>query len=188
MSQLSVTVLQLGLLVVLWVFVLLVVSVLRRDLYGTRVLARVGGRGRSAPAPAPPAPAGERGAPAPRPAPDVPRRLVVTEGPLRGTTIELGRSAVLIGRAPECSLVLDDDYASSRHARLSPALSTPGQPGEPGAPAAPSGGWRIEDLGSTNGTLLSPTGRGRGEALHGAAPVAAGAVVRIGRTTLELQR
>ena len=180
MSQLSVTVLQLGLLVVLWAFVLLAVSVLRRDLYGTRVLARAGSRGRAThPAPAPAAP-GARPAPVTHPAPGVPRRLVVTEGPLRGTTIELGRSAVLIGRAPECSLVLDDDYASSRHARLSPAPSTPDGPEH--------GGWQIEDLGSTNGTLLSTGGRGRGEPLHGASPVAAGAVVRIGRTTLELQR
>lgn len=181
MSQLTVTVLQLGLLVALWVFVLLAVSVLRRDLYGTRVLARAGSgagtRARPAAGPArPPA------APAEAPVPNAPRRLVVTEGPLRGTTIELGRSAVLIGRAPECSLVLDDDYASSRHARLSPT-------GPPqGSAAGPGSAWQLEDLGSTNGTLLSPGGRGRGEPLHGAAPVEAGAVVRIGRTTLELQR
>ena len=45
---------------------------------------------------------------------------------------------MLIGRAPECTLVLDDDYASGRHARLFP------QDGE----------WFVEDLGSTNGTFL----------------------------------
>lgn len=178
-SQLTVTVLQLGLLVVLWVFVLLAVSVLRRDLYGTRVLARAGAGPRARPAESPPRPPA---APAETPVQNAPRRLVVTEGPLRGTTIDLGRSAVLIGRAPECSLVLDDDYASSRHARLSPV-------GAPHGSAAGAGSaWQLEDLGSTNGTLLSPTGRGSGAPLHGTAPVEVGAVVRIGRTTLELQR
>ena len=48
------------------------------------------------------------------------RTLVVTEGSLRGTTLTLGQAPVLIGRAPECTLVLDDDFASARHARLSP--------------------------------------------------------------------
>lgn len=181
MSQLTVTVLQLALLAALWVFVVSVVIVLRRDLYGTRVLARPGGGRRPGPARAPETPAG-----GPRPAsspprtttpdgPHRPRRLVVTEGPLRGTALDLGRAPVLIGRSPECALVLDDDYASSRHARLSP----------PGA--SPDATWHLEDLGSTNGTLLSLTPRGAPEPLEGSSSVGAGAVVRIGRTTIELQ-
>ncbi len=174
MSQLTVTVLQLGLLVALWVFVLAVVVVLRRDLYGTRVLARPrGGRapagGAAAPGVGPPP-----GAPAP-PRASLPRRLVVTEGPLRGTALDLGRSPVLIGRSPECSLVLDDDYASSRHARLTP----------PGA--SPDATWHLEDLGSTNGTLLAPSPRATPQPLEGSSSVTTGAVVRIGRTTIELQ-
>src|SRR5690625_5007678 len=44
--------------------------------------------------------------------------LVVTAGPLRGTSLTLGSTPILIGRAPECTLVLDDDYASNRHARI----------------------------------------------------------------------
>ncbi len=178
MSQLTVTVLQLGLLAGLWVFVVSVVVVLRRNLYGTRVLARPRGGRRSDLAAATVQPSGgARPAPSPPRAtePRAPRRLVVTEGPLRGTALDLGRAPVLIGRSPECALVLDDDYASSRHARLSP----------PGA--SPDATWHLEDLGSTNGTLLSPTPRGASEPLEGSSSVSAGAVVRIGRTTIELQ-
>jgi pSer/pThr/pTyr-binding forkhead associated (FHA) protein len=74
---------------------------------------------------------------------------------------------VLIGRAPECTLVLDDDFASARHARL-----------------VPQGGgeWVVEDLGSTNGTFL---GSAR---VEGPTRVEAGAPVRVGRTVLELRR
>ena len=91
---------------------------------------------------------------------------MVTEGSLQGTTITLGQAPVLIGRAPECTLVLDDDYASGRHAgsRCSRAR------------------WMVEDLGSTNGTFL---GRNRVET---ATPIDVGSAVRIGRTVLELRR
>jgi pSer/pThr/pTyr-binding forkhead associated (FHA) protein len=95
-----------------------------------------------------------------------PRTLVVTEGSLQGTTITLGQAPVLIGRAPECTLVLDDDYASSRHAKLS----------------LQQGRWMVEDLGSTNGTFL---GRNRVET---ATPLEVGSPVRIGRTVMELRR
>ncbi len=90
----------------------------------------------------------------------------MTEGSLRGTTLTLGQAPVLIGRAPECTLVLDDDYASARHARLAP------QGGE----------WIVEDLGSTNGTFY---GAAR---LTEPTRVEAGVPVRIGRTVLELRR
>jgi pSer/pThr/pTyr-binding forkhead associated (FHA) protein len=73
---------------------------------------------------------------------------------------------VLIGRSPECTLVLNDDYASSRHLRLSPH----------------DGQWVAEDLGSTNGTFI---GRTR---LTAPTPVEVGTQLRIGRTVLELRR
>lgn len=195
MTQLTVTVLQLGLLVLLWLFVISVVGVLRRDLYGTRIVARPSSAAVAAPSPARPSatpradtpPSGAAAVPAApgavgattRPAPQdaapaapAPRRLVVTEGPLTGATIALDRSPVLIGRAPECTLVLADDYASSRHARLVPQ----------------DGQWRVEDLGSTNGTTLARSARGPAEPLTSATAVGVGAVIRIGRTALELQR
>lgn len=167
MSELTITLLRLGYLVLLWVFVLTAIGVLRRDLYGTRIVNRRLRRGtattpRPAPAVATDAPGG-----APFPKREVtPRRLVVTAGPLRGTTLPLGSSAILIGRAPSCTLVLDDDYSSSRHARVFP------QDGE----------WWVEDLGSTNGTFLGQT------KVEQPTPVRAGAQIKVGQSILELQR
>lgn len=185
MSQLTVTALQLGLLVLLWLFVLGVVGVLRRDLFGARPAAPAPSGShagaepqeqaparpappRRSPAPAAPAAPG----PAPRPAAERPRCLVVVEGPLAGTRLPLDDSPVLLGRAQDCTLVLGDDYASGHHARLLPA---------PGS----ASGWVLEDLGSTNGTSA-----GRGSAsskVSGSVPVGVGSVVKIGRTTLELR-
>lgn len=177
MSELTLTLLRLGLLVLLWLFVFGVASVLRSDLYGTRVSRRVlpsrGGRS------ADPAPSRAEARPEPRPErkPEarkekserrgarLPTQLVVTEGQLAGTSLPLGRSGVLVGRAPECTLVLDDEFASGRHARIFPRPE----------------GWFVEDLGSRNGTFLG------GSAVTGAVPVTVGSVLRIGRTTIELR-
>ena len=157
MSELTLTMLRLGYLAALWLMVLAVVAVLRRDLFGTRVTRR-------------PAPAGGPAvASRPRREPDqaqLPRFLIVTEGSLKGTQITLGQAPILIGRAPESTLVLEDDYASGRHARLSLQQGT----------------WMVEDLGSTNGTFL---GQNR---VSGAVPIPPGEQVRIGRTVIELRR
>ena len=182
MSQLTVTALQLGLLVLLWLFVLGVVGVLRRDLFGARAPAPAPSSAPARPEPqeqvsprqAPPrrAPAQAPPEPAPRPAAERPRALVVVEGPLAGTRLPLDDSPVLLGRAQDCTLVLGDDYASGHHARLVPVSGS-------------ASGWALEDLGSTNGTSV-----GRGSAtskVSGSVPVGVGSVVKIGRTTLELR-
>jgi pSer/pThr/pTyr-binding forkhead associated (FHA) protein len=159
MSELTLTLLRLGYLALLWLLVLSIVAVLRRDLFGTRVTRR-----------AAPVPAGNVATPpqAPRPKRDTaqPRQLVVTEGSLKGTTIALGQAPILIGRAPECTLVLEDDYSSGRHARLS----------------LQGGVWMVEDLGSTNGTFL-----GRNKVTQPTV-IGPGTPVRIGRTVIELRR
>lgn len=164
MSELTLTVLRLGLLALLWLFVLAVVGVLRADLFGTRVTTR-----RTEPArPRVRRAAADAGEPA------RPKRatLVVTEGALRGTTLTLGQAPVLIGRAADCTLVLDDEYASTRHVRIT---ANPG--------AGPEGdGWLVEDLQSTNGTFL---GRDR---LTTPTPFEPGTPLRIGKTVLELRR
>lgn len=160
MSELTVALLRLGYLAALWLLVLAAITVLRRDLYGTKITRRrrvpvpVG-----APQPATPAPRRTRGH-------SGPSRLVVVEGPLRGTIVPLGSSAVLIGRAPSCTLVLDDDYSSSRHARIFPQGDQ----------------WFVEDLGSTNGTFLGD------ERVSAPTPVPTGTGVRVGQSVLELQR
>lgn len=189
MSELSLTLMRLGLLAMLWAFVFAVVGVLRSDLFGTRVSRRARRRAadssrgmpRPASAPAsgyaaptgPPAPGAPPAHSAPRPpgrsgpgvgSRGIPTSVAVTEGRLAGTVIPLTAAGILVGRNPECSLVLHDDYASGRHLRL----------------FLRDGTWWAEDLGSTNGTLLNDV------RLTTAQPVGPGAVLRIGRTALEL--
>ena len=172
MSELTVTILRLGLLAALWFFVFSIVTVLRSDLYGTRIVTRR--EARSARAAQRPAATGPRG-PVAAPAPG--RRawrgggraglayLTVTAGPLTGTTLPLREQGTLIGRNPECALVLDDDYASGRHAKIY-------REGEQ---------WFAEDLGSTNGTYVN------GAPVTRALPVGPGTAIRIGKTVMELE-
>jgi len=66
--------------------------------------------------------------------------LIVVSGPLAGQTLPLERRELTIGRDPSCDIPLPGHtQVSRRHARLIPDTK----------------GWRIEDLGSTNGTLLN---------------------------------
>ncbi|MDO8143734.1 MULTISPECIES: FHA domain-containing protein [unclassified Isoptericola] len=158
MSELTFTLLRLGYLVLLWVFVLSAVAVLRRDLAlrGTPRAPKKSDDVAAAAAPvAAPRPSGRSG----------PTRLVVTQGPLTGTTLPLSGSSILIGRAPSCTLVLDDDYSSSRHARIFPQGDQ----------------WYVEDLGSTNGTYLGD------QRVSSPAQLAPGVGVQIGRSVVELQ-
>ena len=165
MGELTLTVFRLGLLALLWLFVFSIVGVLRSDLYGTRVSNRSRRATQRAAARNAAQRAPQRQPGAARPAP-TPNALAVTEGRLAGTIIPLRPSGILIGRNPECALVLDDDFASGRHARLFPRAD----------------GWFVEDLGSTNGTFLG------GTRLTGPPqPVTVGSTIRIGRTVLELQ-
>src|SRR5690625_2335492 len=157
MTELAITLLRLSYLALLWIFVIGALVVLRRDIFGTRVTRRAGGSGRSR---QPPARSGQR------PARGTPTRLVVTEGPLTGTTLPLGPSAVVVGRSPAATLVLDDDYSSGRHARFFPK----------------DGAWWVEDLGSTNGTFVQD------RRLTQPVRLAAGTPVRVGQTVIELQR
>ncbi|HEX5426855.1 MAG TPA: FHA domain-containing protein [Pedococcus sp.] len=163
MSELTLTIIRLGLLVLLWIFVFSVVGVLRGDIYGTRVTSRTprkparAPRGRAA---------GAQPRPQKRQPHGQPRTLVVTQGPLAGTSLPLRDSGTVIGRNPECALVLDDDFASGRHARIFQRDGT----------------WFVEDLGSTNGTFLGT------ERLTTPTRVDAGSALRIGKTVVELRR
>jgi pSer/pThr/pTyr-binding forkhead associated (FHA) protein len=170
MTDLTFTLLRLGYLVLLWVFVLSAIGVLRRDLYGTKITPRRGKRSEKADRAAAPSGPGTSGAAAasqPRAAASSGAgRLVVSAGPLRGTTVPLTTSSILIGRAPSCTLVLDDDYSSSRHARIFPQ----------------NGSWFVEDLGSTNGTYVDD------QRISQVTPLGPGTRVRIGQSVVELQR
>ncbi|EFL33443.1 secreted protein [Streptomyces viridochromogenes DSM 40736] len=169
MSELTLTVMRLGFLAVLWLFVIVAVQVIRSDLFGTRVTQRgsrrEAGRQQQAARQAPPqqrqqSAGGRRGR-------NTPTKLVVTEGTLTGTTVALQGQTITLGRAHDSTIVLDDDYASSRHARIYPDRD---------------GQWIVEDLGSTNGTYLD---RNR---LTTPTPIALGAPIRIGKTVIELRK
>ncbi|MCX2968000.1 FHA domain-containing protein [Streptomyces sp. TRM70308] len=168
MSELTLTVMRLGFLAVLWLFVIVAVQVIRSDLFGTRVTQRTAARpGRperpAARPPQQPAPAGRGG----RGRRGAPTKLVVSEGSLTGTTVALQGQTITLGRAHDSTIVLDDDYASSRHARIYPDRD---------------GQWIVEDLGSTNGTYLD---RNR---LTTPTPIPPGAPIRIGKTVIELRK
>ncbi|WP_112466300.1 FHA domain-containing protein FhaB/FipA [Streptomyces triticisoli] len=170
MSELTLTVMRLGFLAVLWLFVIVAVQVIRSDLFGTRVTQR--GSRREAARPqqaarqaAPPPQRGQQGGGRQRR--NAPTKLVVTEGTLTGTTVALQGQTITLGRAHDSTIVLDDDYASSRHARIYPDQG---------------GQWIVEDLGSTNGTYLD---RSR---LTTPTPIQLGAPIRIGKTVIELRK
>ncbi len=141
-----------GFLALLWLFVLAALRIVRSDLYaaaGLKVAVPGFRRGTAKKA---------RGSKAPR-------QLVVTHGALAGTRISLDGRPIMIGRADDSTLVLDDDYASTRHARISLRGTD----------------WYVEDLGSTNGTYL--------DRAKVTAPlrVPLGAPIRIGKTVIELR-
>ncbi|WP_030615165.1 FHA domain-containing protein FhaB/FipA [Streptomyces sclerotialus] len=178
MSELTLTVMRLGFLAVLWLFVIVAVQVIRSDLFGTRVTqrgaARRGGqepRGAQRQA-APPQAQQQRRQESGRGGGNrqrrgAPTKLVVSEGTLTGTTVALQGQTITLGRAHDSTIVLDDDYASSRHARIYPDRD---------------GQWIVEDLGSTNGTYLDRT------RLTTPTPIPLGAPIRIGKTVIELRK
>ena len=163
--NLAITLLRFGFLALLWLFIFAVVLTVRRDVLGTDVRRRsslLSARRRSIHAPAP----AENDSPAAPAAPvERPVYLVVTGGPLLGTAVPLSSQPVYIGRAPDNTLVLDDTYASGHHARIF---------------AAEGRRW-VEDLGSTNGTLVG------GIRINGTAALDPGVVIQVGETTMELQ-
>jgi hypothetical protein len=152
-SALVVAVVKYGLLGLLWLFIIATVRTMRADLSGRTAST------------APPTVSKTAKAPRATKKKGVGGRLVVTEGALQGTTVTLGTTPVTLGRAHDSTLVLTDDYASNKHARLYPA-------GED---------WMLEDLGSTNGTWLGANKVTR------AVVVPLGVPIRIGKTAIELR-
>ena len=162
MSELTLTVIQLGFLAVLWLFVVTALSVMRTDIFGARAARTKANKAAKAAATRPVSkqpkqPRGQRG---------TPHKLIVTGGALTGTSLSLTEAGVSVGRSPDSTLVLSDDYASTRHARLFPN----------------NGQWYVEDLGSTNGTYLDRA------KVNGPTAVPLGVPIRIGKTVLELRK
>ena len=160
MNELSLTIIRVAFLAVLWLFVIAAIGVVRTDLLGGPSTTARRGKARQAQAP-------RQGRPARPPrGRGSPRILVVTAGALKGTSLDLSQQQITLGRANDATLVLNDDYASSRHARIFPQ----------------DGQWIVEDLGSTNGTYLDR------QKVTRPTPVPVGVPIRIGKTVLELRR
>ena len=93
-------------------------------------------------------------------------RLVITAGAKEGLQIDLPEEVLTIGRSSDSGLVIRDDYTSTNHARI---LRT-------------EKGWVLEDLDSTNGTVLS------GKRIATPTLVPLNATITIGTTSFELRR
>ncbi|WP_341242354.1 FHA domain-containing protein [uncultured Nocardioides sp.] len=162
MSELTLLLIRIAYLAVLWIFVLSAISVIRSDMFGARVpeTAR-GGQ-------APPARKDKKGKAAKPPGKrrGAPTHLLVVEGGNAGERADLADAPLLIGRGSDAAIRLDDDYVSTRHARV----------------AASGDQWFVEDLGSTNGTYIGTV------RITQPTTITMGTQVRIGKTILELRK
>lgn len=160
MSELTLMLIRFAYLAILWIFVLSAISVIRSDMFGARVdqPPRAERRRQSKASKSRPKPAKRpRGAPT---------HVVIIEGANAGEKISLDNAPLLVGRGSDAQIRLDDDYVSTRHARI----------------AASGEQWFVEDLGSTNGTYIGSQRLSQPTTLH------LGSQVRIGKTTLELRK
>jgi hypothetical protein len=161
LSELTLVLIKFAYLAILWIFVLSCISVIRSDMFGARVARQGAGRGgarqerrtRTKSKPAKP----RRG---------VPTQVVILEGGNKGESVSLDEAPLLIGRGNDAAIRLDDDYVSTRHARI----------------ASSGEQWFVEDLGSTNGTYVGNSRITQATALQ------LGTQVRIGKTILELRK
>ena len=159
MSELTLFLIRVAYLAILWIFVLSAISVIRSDMFGARVPEAARGaatRSRKA-SKAAKAPPKRRGSPT---------HVLVTEGANTGERADLDSAPILIGRGNDAAIRLDDDYVSTRHARI----------------AASGDQWFVEDLGSTNGTYIGSV------RITQPTTLTLGTQVRIGKTILELRK
>jgi hypothetical protein len=163
MSELTLFLIRIAYLAILWIFVLSAISVIRSDMFGARVPAADRAAARDG--------RGSRGS-TPKPAKASSRRrgspthVLVTEGANAGERADLDSAPILIGRGTDAAIRLDDDYVSTRHARV----------------AASGDQWFVEDLGSTNGTYIGSV------RITQPTTITLGTQIRIGKTILELKK
>ena len=164
MSALVVTIARFGLLLLLWLFIFFVLATVRNDIYGGTIKSAKKQKYANA-LRANNSSKNKNIATSPvAPYPKEPM-LCVIQGALAGTTIRIGNSPISVGRSPDSSLVLDDGYASARHARF----------------YLRNGKVILEDLDSTNGTWVN------NQQIHDEITLTPGMYVTIGKTILELR-
>ncbi len=161
MSELALFLVRTGFLVLLWIFIFSIISVIRADLFGQKVVSRVAQANVPAVFSAPVSVTTD----ASKQAELKVTKLVVTEGDKAGTEILLSGRQLTIGRAGDSDLIVDDEYASTHHAKL----------------VFINGDWLIQDLDSTNGTFVD------GQRISTPATVNINTQVRVGQTTFELR-
>ena len=164
MSELTLMLIRFAYLAILWIFVLSAISVVRSDMFGARIdsTPRADRKAERQAAQAGPR---SRGKPAKRPR-GAPTHVAIVDGANEGETVSLDEAPILIGRGSDAAIRLDDDYVSTRHARI----------------ASSGDQWFVEDLGSTNGTYIGS------HRLTQPTTLQLGSKVRIGKTTLELRK
>ena len=158
-SELTLMLIRFAYLAILWIFVLSAISVVRSDMFGARVESTPRADRRAEKA------RRKNVKPQKRPR-GAPTHVAITEGANAGETIPLDGAPLLIGRGADAAIRLDDDYVSTRHARI----------------ASSGDQWFIEDLGSTNGTYIGSS------RLTQPTTITLGTAIRIGKTTLELRK
>lgn len=154
MNELLLTAIRFGFLGLLWVFVFAVMSTLRRDLKGVSTTS-ASRAARSV---------SSRAQRRERPRKAQPGGIEILDGPLVGATMAFSGADIVIGRAPDCTIVLTDDYVSSKHTRLRRVDDV----------------WFVEDLGSTNGTWIN---RAR---ITSATALEVGMIINVGRTPVKV--
>ena len=170
LTELTFAILKYGFLVLLWIFVACTVRSLYRDIETlsprkSRAHRRKERAARKAvESPAPVAAAAPSASAATNAKPTL---LVIIDGPLAGSSVPLAGNTITLGRSASNTVVLDDEFVSSHHARVYTDPAT--------------GRWAIEDLGSTNGTVVNH------QRLNAPMILGARVPVRIGATTFELR-
>ncbi len=170
MSELALFLVRIGFVAVLWIFIFSIISVIRADLFGQRVVSKATERNAPQVLSTPIIPAAPTGvvsvtSSATGTASASATRLVVTEGDNTGREIALTGREIHIGRAPNSDLVVTDEYASTQHAKL----------------VLMNDDWLIQDLNSTNGTFLA------GARVGTPAVVKLNTPVKVGKTVFELR-
>jgi hypothetical protein len=155
-SEIALTIIKVLFLALLWLFILSAVSVIRSDLFGRTVPSP--GQQQELETPPPPPKKGKRQR-------GEPRIFSITGGSQAGQSAELAAGVIMIGRGADCQLILEDDYVSTRHARVVGGES----------------GIYVEDLGSTNGTYVN------GQRITAPTTITLSDTVRIGKTTMRLE-